>query len=415
LSLRLRPSSPAFTVYLALLSGLPPLSIDMGLPALGAIQSDLGASAGAAALTLSLFLAGFTAGPLFMGPLADRFGRKPVLLAGLTVFGAAGLACAAAPSLGLLLAARFVQGLGAGAGSALPVAIIRDLYEGVEARRRLAAVALVSGLAPILAPLLGAGLLAVTGWRGIYGLLGVGGVGLLAATLAFEESAPDGSHHRLDLRGLAATYAAVLRDPDFRGHALLNAACFGAMFAYISSSSLVLMDGFGVSSGAFSLLFGCTAGCSLLGAYLSGRSAKAGVEPRRLIGGGLGLGASATAAFLGLALAGWRSPWAVVPPVMVYYLGQGLIMPALTHEAMQPMGERAGVAASTMRALQMAVGAGSGMLVAWLFDGRTALATAGIMAAFSAGALLYFHLGLRAAAPRGAGRGPATMNGGQDG
>jgi DHA1 family bicyclomycin/chloramphenicol resistance-like MFS transporter len=393
---KLKPDSLLFTVFLAALSGLPPLSIDMGLPALASIQADLGASAGQAALTLSLFLAGFTVGPLFLGPLADRYGRKPVLVGSLAVFAAAGLACALSRSLGLLLAMRLLQGLGAGAGASLPVAIVRDLYQGAEARRRLAYVAMVSGLAPILAPLAGALLLAVAGWRFIYGLLALGGLLLLLSLAFFEESAPDGRHHRLDLRGLAATYGAVLRDRDFRLHAFLNAACFGAMFAYISSSSLILMDGFGVSSGVFSLLFGCTALSSMLGAFASGRTVKAGIGPRRVIQVGLGLGAAGIAVFLGLALAGWRSPWAVVPPVMLFYLGQGLIMPAVTHEAMQPMGERAGVAASAMRALQMGVGAVSGALVAWLFDGRTATATALVMAGFSLAAVSYFHKGSRA-------------------
>ncbi len=391
----MHPQSLFFTLFLAALSGLPPLSIDMGLPALASLQADLGASPGRAAMTMSLFLAGFTCGPLLMGPLADRFGRKPVLFAGLAVFAAAGLACAFSRNLNALLALRLAQGVGAGAGATLPVAIVRDLFQGPEARRRLATVAMVGGLAPIVAPVLGSLLLKLGGWRFIYGLQGVGGALLLLALPAFEESAPDGRHHRLDLRGLAATYAAVFRDREFRGYSLLNAASFGAMFAYISSSSLLLMGGLGLGGTAFSALFACTAGCSMLGAWAGGLAARRELPSRRVTGFGLGLGTAAVLLFLGVALGGARSVWAVVPPMMAFYLGQGLIMPGVTHEAMQPMAERAGVASSAMRALQMAVGAASAAAVAALFDGRSARATAYVMAFCSLAALALFLFGLR--------------------
>ena len=171
--------SSLFIVMLGLLSALPPFGIDAGLPGLSSLQVDLGIGPGQAAQTLTLFLLGFAVGPVLFGPLSDRYGRKPVLLGGVALFTLAALGCATSTSLEMLLAFRVLQGVGAGAAAALPAAIVRDVFEGDRGMTRQSYVALVNAVAPLVAPLMGAGLLAFGDWRLIYVGLTIVGTGLL--------------------------------------------------------------------------------------------------------------------------------------------------------------------------------------------------------------------------------------------
>lgn len=154
--MRIRPGSVGFTLLLGALSMLPPFSIDMGLPALSIMAQSLGTTSAGASLSLSVFMLGFALAPLCYGPLSDRYGRRPLLLVGCAVFVAAGVGCAASGSLPILLFWRFIQGAGAGAGFVLVLAVIRDTFEGAAARARLSYVTLVMGVAPMVAPKIGA-------------------------------------------------------------------------------------------------------------------------------------------------------------------------------------------------------------------------------------------------------------------
>jgi len=179
-----------FTVFLGGLGALPPLSIDMGLPALTSIGKALHCSDAAAALTLSLFLAGFAIAPVAGGPLSDRFGGRPILLGGCLIFTLAALGCTLAPSIELLLFFRLIQGIGSGSAAVLSMALIRDLFEGSEARAKLSYVNILRSFAPMIAPTLGAWLFTVADWRWIYGVLTIGGIIILAVTyFGFSESA----------------------------------------------------------------------------------------------------------------------------------------------------------------------------------------------------------------------------------
>ena len=376
--------SVAFILLLGALAALPPLAIDMGLPALPDLEQSLGASSTLAGMTLSVFLFGFAAGPLVLGPLSDQWGRRPILLGGLVLFTLAGALCMLAPSIAWLLAARLLQGVGAGAGAVLPIAIVRDLFQGVEARMRLSYVTLVLSLAPVIAPIIGAGLVPLGGWRGIYVFLAVGGAVLLAVTVwGFEESAPAAMRRKASVKQVLANYAFAWRQPVCRRFFLVNGASFACMFAFISGSPLVFISVFGVSAGTFSLIFACVASGTIAGSFLNTRLTARHVPSARLLGMGLTLGVLATTVVATLAFTGLATVATLVPFLVLSNLSYGLIGPNASHEALHPLPHMAGVAAALLRAIQMLLGSAASALVAWGFDGRSARAMGGVMLLFA--------------------------------
>src|SRR5271165_69906 len=259
-----------FTLFLAALSALPPLSIDMALPSLTLLEADLNAPQAKAAAAIAIFLAGFSTAPIVVGPLADRFGRKPVMLVGLALFTLCAAGCALARSIEALLAFRLVQGASAGAVGILPRAIIRDLFEGREARLQLAAVSLVFSAAPLIAPSLGAGILIVGSWRLIYvALAGVGGVLMVAGMALFEESHAAENRRNLKPSTILAGYRRALTNPSCAGFSLLAGLVFAGLFAYVNVSPLLYMQGYGVSKTGFAGLFAITASGVIVGSTIN--------------------------------------------------------------------------------------------------------------------------------------------------
>ena len=373
-----------FTIFLGALAALPPLSIDMGLPAFPQVEAQLGASASQVTQTLSLFLLGFATGPLLLGPLSDRFGRRPILLLGLVIFTLGGIGSALSGNIGLLLACRLVQGIGAGAGGSLPFAIVRDLFEGKQARMRMSAVTLVLGVGPIVAPLIGAALLMTGNWRLIYAALAVGGLVLLAVTaFGFAESSPDGKHHGISPRRMLASYRHVLGNRTFLGNSLVNAGAFSAMFAYISGSPSVLMGNLGASDAAYSVLFACSAAAFVVGSALNGVLAAWHVPSGRIVLMANLCLVAGSCGILGLTLSGELGQESFAALAALSIFGCGLLAPDVAHDALQPMGPQAGVAASALRSMQMLFAAVASALVGALYDGRTALALAGVMTGFA--------------------------------
>jgi DHA1 family bicyclomycin/chloramphenicol resistance-like MFS transporter len=348
------PRPRGFTALVAALTALPALSIDMGLPALPELADGFGASAGDAQLSIGLFLLGFALAQLACGPLSDRFGRRPVLLAGLGLFAAAGLCCAAAPSMPALLACRVVQGIGACAGTVLARAVIRDLFQGEAAAAKLAQAAAIMALAPIAAPAVGALVLAASGWHAIFLALGAGGLALLlAAASGLAETIPAKDRGALAPRALARNAAGFFGDRRALGNALLAAFLFGGMFAYVAASPFALMEALGVGTAAFSGLFALTA-LGIMAGALAGPFLVRAAGRRRVVLGGLALGAAAGAALLALALAGRPALPAVVASVALYTFARGMVVPVATAAAMEPMGHAAGLASGLFGALQMA-------------------------------------------------------------
>src|ERR1700704_766676 len=258
-SMRISPASMAFTVLLSFLVALPSFGIDMSLPALAETGATLHVVPARAGLMMSLFMLGFAVAPLFYGPASDRYGRKPIVVFACMLFIIAGIGCALAKSLPTLLMWRVVQGAGAGASMTIALAIIRDLFEGQAAGTRLSYVAIATMIVPMIAPTAGAALLALGGWRLIHAVLaGVGLLLLLAILLGFAESAQLDPANRLVPSVIARNYLRVLMHPLCLGYILVNAAAFGTLFAYVSGSSLFLINVVGLRPLQYGLVFAAT-------------------------------------------------------------------------------------------------------------------------------------------------------------
>lgn len=393
----LKPSSLGYTAFLASLSALPPISIDMNLPAVPAIEASFAEPSGQGALTLSLFVTGFLIAPLVGGPLADRFGRRPALLAALLGFSLASLACAAAPSFVTLLAARFLQGTTAGLGVVLPLAIVRDVFEGSSARQRLSQVTAMIGVAPLAAPALGSLVMLLGSWRAIYATQAVWGA-LMAAVVAllFAETLPVERRQPLNPSRLLRNYARVLGTREFLGFALCFAFGFAALFAYISGSATVFMERLGLSEFWFSAVFAVTSFGLILGSLLSARLSRLEMPVRRLVAWCLA-GTVLCAGFaLACALAGWLSVETLVPCIFGMVFAFGLSAPSMNHAAIHPLPQVAGAASGVIRSLQMLMGAGAGAIVTLLIGPLSApVAMTATMTAATLLAIVVFLLLLR--------------------
>ena len=279
-----------FTVFLAGLSALPPLAIDMALPSLALVQADLRATQTQAASAIAIFLAGFATAPLAVGPLSDRFGRKPVMLAGLSLFTLCALGCALSPTIGALLAFRLFQGVGAGSVGILPRAIIRDLFEGRESRLHIAAVSLVFSVAPLIAPTIGAAILAAGPWRLIFVVLTAVGAALTAVGFAlFEESQARDMRRNLMPATLLAGYRRALTSPMCAGFALVNGLVFAGLFAYVNTSPLLFIQGYGVSKVGFAGLFAITASGVIVGSTINTWLVRRHAQPKAVLDAALAL------------------------------------------------------------------------------------------------------------------------------
>ena len=345
-------------VILGALSAMGPLSIDFYLPGLPELSDDLNASAAQAQLTLTACLAGLAVGQLLAGPLSDRLGRRRPLLIGLAGYTAASLACALSPTIYALVALRLAQGF-AGAGAiVIARAIVRDLRSGAAAARLFSVLMLVTGLAPMLAPILGGQLLQVMSWRGLFVGLGVAGVFLLLGSISWlAETLPPAMRHGGSWGGTAHTFARLLQDRVFVGYALVLGLAFAQMFAYIAGSPFVLENVYGVSPQVFAVIFGVNAlgivALSQLNGLLVGR-----VGLTRLFEVGLALGTVGGVTLLTVVLVGGIGLAGILPCLFVIVSSMGLMIPNATALALSGYDPQvAGSASALLGVLQFALGA----------------------------------------------------------
>jgi len=362
----------------------------MSLPAMPQLQDSFGAGVSSVQLTLSIFLAGFALGQVVCGPLSDRWGRRPVLLAGLSLFALAGFVCAGSSSLAMLVASRFAQGAGASVGPVVARAIVRDRFDSRRAAAVLSQMTQVMIVAPLLAPTLGGYLLVHSGWPAIFVVLGVSGalMSLICWRFLPETARPSGAaEDEVKGQSVGDSLLQVFNHTPSLRHALTTCFAYAGMFAYVGSSPFVLMDGFGVAEENFGYFFALTATALLVSATVNRTLLKRHTPSLRILRRGVFV---IFAAGVSLALAAWFGVGGlagVLVPMMGYMFGQGLLMPNATAAAMEPHGESAGVISSVMGALQTAGGALAGYLVGAFYD-HTSLSLAVTVAAFAGLTLL---------------------------
>jgi DHA1 family bicyclomycin/chloramphenicol resistance-like MFS transporter len=357
----LRPDTLALTALLALLTAIGPLSVDLYLPSLPEIGRALAAPPGAVQLTISAYLVGFGAGQIVYGPLADRHGRKPVILASLLIFCIATLVCAAAPSIAALIGARFVQAFGAAGAIVLARAVVRDLYEGARAGRELSLMAMIMGLAPIVAPLIGSLLQAGFGWRACFVFIFLAGT---IAAVAVRWLLPETLRPRppMPSSGMWASIRVVARHGGVRAYLAIVAAGYAGLFAFISGSPFVLQIVHGLTPFGFGLSFAAASVGYVIGTSLAARFVtRLGLD--RTIGWGALAMALGGLAMVPATVLMPEAVGGIVIPMMLYLFGMGLAMPQALAGALQPFPDRAGAASSLIGCVQQSVAAATGALV----------------------------------------------------
>lgn len=352
--------------HLAILAGistLPPLSIDMNLPAIPDIEASFGVAQGQGSLTLSLFLLGFAVAPLLGGPLSDRFGRKPVLLVALMLNTLSALACTLHGSFHFLLLSRLVQGIASGVCILAPLAILRDTLTGAEARKQFSAIMFVGGVAPLVAPILGGLVLLYTGWAAIYGVQGGLGLALfILVLLRVPESLPPEKRNATSAGKLFGGYAAIFRSPHFLGLALPQALAFACIFSYIAGSPGFMLGELGLSEQAYSLIFALTSFGVMVGAFASGLLGRREVRVGRILGFALTLLTVAAASVFLLTWSRAGGLAVLLPLLFLVMTSFGIIQPNAMSEAVAPWGHMAGTASGAVNSLQMLAGAGASAL-----------------------------------------------------
>jgi MFS transporter, DHA1 family, multidrug resistance protein len=369
----------SLVLILGALTAFGAMSIDMYLPAFPQIARDLGVPLGTVQLSISAFLFGMAGGQLFYGPLADRFGRRRPLLCGLALYVVSTVGCASVRTGEGLLFWRLVMAAGGGVGMVISRAVVRDLYDTAEAARMFSLLMLVMGAAPILAPIVGGQLLLITGWRGIFGFLGIFGIGsLVAAAAALPETLPAERRIRRNLREMAAIYGELLRNRRYVGYAVTLGCVAGVNFAYIAGAPLLFIELHGISPQQFGFLFGANA-CGLIGASQVNRRLLRRFSPQRILSAALGINGASALLLTAAVITGFGGFPAQVVLIFVCLCMTGLLYPNVTALALAPFDKAAGSASALLGTIQYSIGATAGALVG-LFHNRTAVPMTATMA-----------------------------------
>ncbi|MEW1656532.1 MULTISPECIES: multidrug effflux MFS transporter [unclassified Streptomyces] len=387
-----RRTSLLVTLVLGGLTALPPLSMDMYLPALPQVTAALHSPAATVQLTLTTCLAGMALGQLIVGPMSDKWGRRRPLLVGMVLYVLATALCAFATNAELLIAFRLLQGLAGAAGIVIARAVVRDLYDGVAMARFFATLMLISGVAPVAAPLLGGQILRITDWRGVFVVLTV--VGVLLTLLVWRrlgETLPPARRRPGGLGPALRTMRDLLADRAFSGYLLVGAFAFAALFAYISASPFVVQEIYGASPQTFSLLFGLNSIGLVAVGQINGKLLVGRVGLEKVLGVGLVVIALAAAALL-LLTSGVFGKAGLVPVaagLFVLMSAMGLVMPSTNTLALLRTPHAAGSASALLGTSTFLLGAVASPLVG-IAGERTAVPMAVVQLSCAVLALVSF-------------------------
>jgi DHA1 family bicyclomycin/chloramphenicol resistance-like MFS transporter len=380
-----------------LLAAIGPLSIDTYLPSMPAIAREFGAASSLVQDSVSAYFFGLAAGQIVCGPVSDRFGRRPVLFAGLGLYILATLACVLAPGVGVLIAGRAVQGLGASATPAAGRAVIRDVWSGDRAARAMSFVMMVMAFAPLIAPILGGQIFTYLGWRAIFWLM-LGFGALLVALVLIRLPETNGAERRagVSIAAFFRAYGYVLTSSPAWGYLLTGGLTFAVMFAYITGSPFVYIHIFGVDPQYFGFFFALNVIGLTLGNWLNSRYVTR-LGYRRLLGFGVGLSAIGALALLICVLTESGGLIAVVITLFVAVAPVALVGANAIAGLLNLYPRNAGAASALFGVSQFGLGAISGTLVGVFYSG-TAIAIALAMTIMAGGAVLawlWLHFALR--------------------
>ncbi len=396
----LRPDTFALTLLLSLLTALGPLSMDMYLPSLPDIGRALDAPTAQVQLTIASYLFGFAVGQIVYGPVSDRIGRKPVMLAALALYGVASVGCALTGSIGALTAMRFVQAFGGAGSIVLARAVVRDLYSGARAGRELSLMGSVTAFAPIVAPVIGGVLQTLFGWRSSFVLLVIfAAVSATAAARLLPETLRQRTAGPFSLAAISGLYRSVLRHRGFLANLGILTTTFVGLFAWVSGAPVVMQgSSYGLSPLSFGVTFAMAAAGYLVGTFIAARIVmRIGIDRTMGIGCvALAAGGLIMAAVVALKLA--NVIW-FVGAMTVYLAGLGFALPASMAGALTPFPDRAGTASSLMGFIQQSAAAITAAAVG-CYLGQSAWPVAGVVAAMGCLALSIWLLTRRVRAER---------------
>lgn len=354
------------TLVLAGLTATPPLAMDMYLPALPEVTRSLSAPAATVQLTLTACLAGMALGQLVVGPMSDKWGRRRPLLTGLALYVVATALCAIAPTVELLVAFRLAQGLAGAAAIVIARAVVRDLYDGVAMARFFSTLMLISGVAPVVAPLIGGQILRVTDWRGVFVLLTVVGVALgLVVWAKLPETLPEGERHAGGVGDTLRAMRGLLADRAFTGYMLAGGFAFASLFAYISASPFVIQEIYGASPQTFSLLFGVNSIGLVVVGQINGKILVGRVRLDRVLCVGLLIVIAAATALLLISLGVFGDVGLVPVAAALFVLmsAMGISLPNTQALALMRVRKSAGSASALLGTSSFLIGAVASPLV----------------------------------------------------
>ncbi|MFG2592426.1 Bcr/CflA family multidrug efflux MFS transporter [Streptomyces sp. NPDC048438] len=382
------------TLVLGGLTALPPLSMDMYLPALPEVTDALHAPAATVQLTLTACLTGMALGQLVVGPMSDRWGRRKPLLLGMVVYVLATAICAVAPTAELLIGFRLLQGLAGAAGIVISRAVVRDLYDGDEMARFFSTLMLISGVAPVIAPVIGGQVLQFTDWRGIFVVLTFIGVLLtLVVWKWLHETLPAAQRHTGGVGDALRTMRGLLADRVFTGYMVAGSLAFAALFAYVSASPFVVQEIYGASPQTFSLLFGINSVGLIAVGQINGKLLVGRVSLDKALGFGLAVISVAAVALL-LMTSGVFGEVGLVPVALGLFVlmsAMGLAMPNTNTQALMRTRHAAGSASALLGTSQFLIGAIASPLVG-IAGEKTAVPMAVVQVVCALSAALCFLL-----------------------